>query len=153
VSEDYLRRSRSRLLRAARLTAGSWTDGEDLLQEAYLRTASKLDALDSDDHRDAYVLRSMYRLQARRGRRLWNREQSSPAVGDTAAAPSDPDEAIHIRTALLALPVRQRMTLVCRFYLDLSVTQTAEAMDCGVGTVKSQTAHGLERLRAELEST
>jgi RNA polymerase sigma factor (sigma-70 family) len=150
--EDYLRRSRPRLLRVARMTTGSWADGEDLLEEAYLRTARKLVGLDSDRHRDAYVLRSMYRLQARRARRLWTREVADGAVSERSSAAVDVDEALHVRAALLALPVRQRMTLVCRFYLDLSVAQTATAMGCGVGTVKSQTAHGLQRLRDELEN-
>ena len=34
-----------------------------------------------------------------------------------------------------------------RFYCDLSVDETAEILDCTPGTVKSQTARGLETLR------
>jgi RNA polymerase sigma factor (sigma-70 family) len=144
--EDYLRRSRPRLLRAARLACGSWADGEDLLHEAYLRTTNKLAGLTSDGERDAYIVRSLYRLQIRRSRRFWNRELPGP-IADTPAHDADVDTAMQMRTALLALPARQRMTLICRYYLDLSVQQTATAMNCEPGTVKSQTAHGLERLR------
>jgi RNA polymerase sigma factor (sigma-70 family) len=150
VGEDYLRRSRPRLLRAARLASGSWNDGEDLLHEAYIRTLNKLAALDTDDERDAYILRSMYRLQVRRSRRLWNREIPG-RVTDSPTTGHDPDEAMRIRVALLTLPPRQRMTLVCRYYLDLSVEQTANVMGCGTGTVKSQTAHSLDRLREWLQ--
>ena len=35
-----------------------------------------------------------------------------------------------------------------RFYEDLSEAQTAEAMNCAVGTVKSQVSAGLTKLRA-----
>ena len=37
--------------------------------------------------------------------------------------------------------------LVLRFWEDLSVEQTAEALGCSTGNVKSQSARGLTRLR------
>jgi DNA-directed RNA polymerase specialized sigma24 family protein len=39
---------------------------------------------------------------------------------------------------------------VLRFYEDLTEAQTAEAMGCAVGTVKSQVSAGLAKLRARL---
>ena len=51
-------------------------------------------------------------------------------------------------TALAELPPRQRACVVLRFYDDLSVEAVAEAMGCRAGTVKSQTARGLDALRA-----
>lgn len=37
-----------------------------------------------------------------------------------------------------------------RFYADLSVTETAAHMGCSEGTVKSQTAKAMTKLRASL---
>ena len=51
-------------------------------------------------------------------------------------------------TALAELPPRQRACVVLRFYEDLSVEAVAEALGCRTGTVKSQTARGLDALRA-----
>jgi RNA polymerase sigma factor (sigma-70 family) len=48
---------------------------------------------------------------------------------------------------LLQLPPRQRVAIVLRYYEDLSEAQTAEAMNCAVGTVKSQVSAGLAKLR------
>jgi RNA polymerase sigma factor (sigma-70 family) len=45
------------------------------------------------------------------------------------------------------LPPRRRAAVVLRLYLDLSVEETAEILGCSTGTVKSQTARGLETLR------
>jgi RNA polymerase sigma factor (sigma-70 family) len=53
----------------------------------------------------------------------------------------------HVLAALAQLPPRQRAVVVLRFLLDLDVESTARALDCAPGTVKSQTAHGLAKLR------
>lgn len=57
-----------------------------------------------------------------------------------------------LAAALRALPARQRTAVVLRYYEDLSEAETARAMGCSVGTVKSTTARGLLALRALLES-
>lgn len=51
---------------------------------------------------------------------------------------------------LRTLPTSQRTAIVLRYYEDLSEAQTAEAMGCAVGTVKSQVAQGLRRLREQM---
>ncbi len=52
--------------------------------------------------------------------------------------------------ALQTLPARQRVAVVLRFYEDLTEVQTAAAMGCAVGTVKSQVSAALTKLRARL---
>jgi len=49
---------------------------------------------------------------------------------------------------LATLPPKRRAAIVLRLYCDLSVEQTAEILGCTPGTVKSQTARGLDTLRA-----
>ena len=69
-----------------------------------------------------------------------------------AAGPDDPTaERRHdLVTALRALPKRQREAVVLRYVVDLSEHETAAAMGCARGTVKSAAARGLERLRQTL---
>lgn len=74
-------------------------------------------------------------------------ERGDPGA-DSAVAVAERDA---LRRALLALPVRQRTALVLRHYADLSEADTAAAMDCAVGTVKSLTSRGLVALRLYLE--
>jgi DNA-directed RNA polymerase specialized sigma24 family protein len=59
---------------------------------------------------------------------------------------------LDLRAAVAALPPRQRAVLVLRFYCDLNIDQTAHALQCTPGTVKSQTAKALARLRGTLDA-
>ena len=51
---------------------------------------------------------------------------------------------------LAELPARRRAVLVLRYFCDLSVEDTAQALGCTEGTVKSQTARALDTLRARM---
>jgi RNA polymerase sigma factor (sigma-70 family) len=49
-----------------------------------------------------------------------------------------------------SLPPKQRAALVLRYYEDLSEADTAEALGCSVGTVKSQVSEALGKLRTRV---
>ena len=90
-------------------------------------------------------------LTDERRRGWWRRERP------VAAPPDRPDvEAANtgltegLRTVLGDLPPRMRAALVFRYVYDLDVAATADALSCPEGTVKSQTARALDRVRAVL---
>jgi len=58
----------------------------------------------------------------------------------------------YLLRALAALPPRQRAVVVLRYFDDLSEAETAQMLGCSLGTVKSQTARGLARLRVTADS-
>ena len=68
---------------------------------------------------------------------------------------TDAAEVIGDRTrlvvALRTLPPRQRAVVVLRYCEDRSEEETAQILDCAVGTVKSQASKALAKLRAALE--
>jgi RNA polymerase sigma factor (sigma-70 family) len=51
------------------------------------------------------------------------------------------------------LPQRQREVVVLRFFEELSVEETAAAMDCAQGTVKATLHQALRALRKRIERT
>jgi len=57
------------------------------------------------------------------------------------------EDRLAIREALAQVPPRQRAVLVLRYYADCDVAETARLVGCTEGTVKSQAARGLARLR------
>ena len=56
-----------------------------------------------------------------------------------------------LRATLDQLPDRQREALLLRFFEDLSVEETAAAMQCAPGTVKATVHQALRRLREKLK--
>lgn len=54
---------------------------------------------------------------------------------------------MEVQEHLLRLPRQQRMVLVLRFFLGYSDSQIADALDCSVGTVKSNAPRALAKLR------
>jgi RNA polymerase sigma factor (sigma-70 family) len=75
-------------------------------------------------------------------------------LGDQRQAQSeqavDPAAALAIRSAVAALPRRQRTALILRYYVDLSVRDVAAAMQCPEGTVKTLTSKAIASLRRTL---
>ena len=55
-----------------------------------------------------------------------------------------------LRQLIEGLPARQREAIVLRFFEDLSLEQTAQAMNCAVGTVKATLHQAIRALRQEL---
>jgi RNA polymerase sigma-70 factor (sigma-E family) len=141
------------LLRAAYLMVGDEAHAQDLLQEALTRTYVAWPRLRDPNAAEAYTRRvitntaiSWYR------RKGWRNElatETLPERGSTAEA-EGVAERDWVWQALLQLPVRQRAAIVLRYYEDLTEAQTADAMGCAIGTVKSQVSAGIRKLRASL---
>jgi RNA polymerase sigma-70 factor (sigma-E family) len=144
------------LLRTAcLLTAGDQHLAEDLVQTALARMYVAWPKVRRSDSADAYarrVLVNAYIDEVRRPR--WRREQtvSDPPDRPDTGPGGGPDavDGDVIRTALAELPKRMRAAVVLRHWLDLSVEETASLLNCSEGTVKSQTAKGIARLRSLL---
>jgi len=84
-------------------------------------------------------------------RLVWRRhERSTGEIPDElhplAAAPADRDLVGAVRT-LRALPARQRAVVVLRYVEGMEVSEVAGLLGISEGTVKSQAARGLARLR------
>jgi RNA polymerase sigma factor (sigma-70 family) len=52
-----------------------------------------------------------------------------------------------LRSAMASLPPRQRAVIVLRYFVDLTEQDTAAALGCSVGAVKSHASRALSRLR------
>ena len=151
--EEFVVGSSPHLFALARLlTGGHHAEAEDLLQSAFERAYRHWKRISQREDPGRYVRQILVNASVDRWRRLRRRPEGpmwlpggDPAVADRAAEVADRDLLLR---GLAALPVRQRAVLVLRYFEDLSEAQTAALLGCSVGTVKSQTARGLDRLRS-----
>ena len=83
-------------------------------------------------------------------RRRWNVELPTADLPETPRTTADLEPHDHdLWLALRHLPPRQRASVVLRYLEDSSERETALLMGCAVGTVKSQTARALAKLRLD----
>ncbi len=138
-----------RLVRLAGLLCGDARWAEDAVAEVFARLYRRWEVAAIDNH-DAYLRRAVvnevgdgFRRRAR-ARRWVNRRVVAPAAPawDEAVAERD-----RVWRAMLRLPERQRAVLVLRYFDDASEARVAEILDVPLGTVKSTSARGLDRLR------
>lgn len=149
--DEFVSRGSARLLRSAYLLTGDRGYAEDLLQVALVRTARHWEQARGAPA--AYAHRVLINLVHDRHRRLARRVVERPlddheAAGRPVAGHADPviDHDAIIRAVKL-LPARQREVVVLRFFADLSVSETAEAIGASPGSVKTHTSRALARLR------
>ena len=85
-------------------------------------------------------------------RKAWNNERATERLPETGSPAQDDlvAQRAWLWAALQGLPPRQRAAIVLRFYEDLTEAQTADAMGCAIGTVKSQVSAGIKKLREQL---
>jgi RNA polymerase sigma-70 factor (sigma-E family) len=137
------------LLRTAFLLTGDRGAAEDLLQDAFERVYVAWPRVTEPF---AYTRTALVRGSVNRWRSR-SRRPEQPLDGHDLALPDGAEERAEqarVLAALARLPARQRATVVLRFWDDLTEAATADVLSCSVGTVKSQTARALARLRTEL---
>lgn len=151
----YVTGRRGGLLRTAvLLSSGNAHRAEDLVQNVLLRMYLSWPRI-REGTRDAYARRMLVNAHLDEHRRPHNRRERVHAeVPDVAVEDREPtDIETAVFRALAQLPPRMRAAVILRHLHDISVAETADALGCSEGTVKSQTARGLAQLRAALDGT
>lgn len=155
--EAFCRDQYPRLLGMLGFYCGDRDLAEELTQETLARTCrdwprlAKLATPERWVARVAFNLaKSAFRSRAVRGRvveRYGDRLNTDVDSGDVEGA-------LAVRAAVAGLPERQRCALILRYFVDLSVAEVAEFMNCPEGTVKRLTFEAIVGLRrAGLEVT
>jgi RNA polymerase sigma-70 factor (sigma-E family) len=148
----YVAARQTSLRRVAFLLCQDWDRADDLVQGAITRLYVHWGRAREVEHVDAYTRAILVREFLNERRSQWARRVMLPGqLPDLPGAVTDDAAALDVRTSLAMLPPRQRAVLVLRFYCDLSVDQAARVLGCSPGTVKSQTAKGLDSLRRVLD--
>ena len=144
--------------RTAFLIAGDAADAEEAAQDGFVKAHRALGRFRSGEPFRPWLLtivaneaRNRRRARGRRAALALRARPLSDAPGE------DPEEAVlaterrqRLLTAVERLRDDDRDVLACRYFLDLSETETAAALGIARGTVKSRTHRALARLQEEL---
>jgi RNA polymerase sigma-70 factor (sigma-E family) len=151
---EYVAARQAHLRRIAYAICGDWHRADDVLQTALTKLYLAWPRLRDDTSPDAYVRRIIVRADIDDRRRPWRRERAGLEGHDRAASPGLPvEERSALFEALQALPVMQRKTVVLRYWLGLSVQETARELGISEGTVKSHASRGRAGLQSVLAGT
>jgi RNA polymerase sigma-70 factor (ECF subfamily) len=133
------------------LFCGDRALGEELAQEALIRALERWARVSRLDSPEAWVFHVGFNLakSARRQRQAEQLAQGRLERERTRHAElPDTSAALALRDAVKALPPRQRAVVLIRYFAGLDVRETARAMRCAEGTVKSLTHKAIAALRA-----
>ncbi|MCK6440911.1 MAG: sigma-70 family RNA polymerase sigma factor, partial [Planctomycetes bacterium] len=145
-----------RAWRLACMLTGNVTDAEDVLQQAFLVAASKVERLPKDDPWPwfAAVVTNVSRHHWRKHRR---RTMEEPSVEIRDARANDPADEIsgqemnqRLKDAVASLPEQEREAVILTHVSGLSYSEAAKALDMPKATVALRVKDGLERLRGKL---
>ena len=137
----------------AYLLCHDWHLAEDLTQTTFIKLYHAWHRVSRHEVLDQYARKVLLRTFLDERRRPWRREHAVVPHSvrfDVEVHDPNPETKLRLKQALATIPKGQRAMLVLRFWADLPVEEVAAIMDCTPGTVKSQTARGLEKLRSVL---
>jgi RNA polymerase sigma factor (sigma-70 family) len=148
------RRWHPRLVAHAWRLTGNGEIARDAAQEGWIEIVRGLGGLRDERAFPAWA----YRIVSRRCAAQIRRIQVRRALGAVIAAEPDAGPAEHhgdhllrLRAAVRALPEGQRAAVALFHFEDMSVAETAVALDVPVGTVKTRLMHARHTLRVALE--
>jgi RNA polymerase sigma-70 factor, ECF subfamily len=142
------------VFRYAWLLLGDPDEAEDAAQETFLRAWRYLARFDPTRPLRPWLLSITSNLASNRRRsagrylsalmRAFRNEPPPATLEEKSAQRLQADQ---LREAVQTLNTTDRQIVYLRYFLDLSVAETAEALDIAQGTVKSRLSRALEKLR------
>ena len=148
---EFVTRWSPALLRVAFLLTSDRGEAEDLLQTALLKTSRHWVRLNDREAAYAYVRRVLVTTHTSWRRRRRVHEVLLDQLPENPAGEATSIDAGRALQALEQLPPRMRAVVVLRCYEGLTEAETADALGCSLGSVKSQASRGLARLRELLD--
>jgi RNA polymerase sigma-70 factor, ECF subfamily len=146
------------VFRMAYLILGDRHEAEDAAQETLIRAYRSLHQFDPERPLKPWLLSiaaNTAKNRRRAGwryikalRRLFRLEQAVAAY--TSEASASATDSLHLWEAVQSLPQNDQQIIYLRYFMELSVAETASALDIPPGTVKSRLHRALERLKASI---
>jgi RNA polymerase sigma factor (sigma-70 family) len=154
--EELYAENAAEAMRLAYLLTGDPDLAQDLAHDAFIRVVGRYQHITRPDSFGNYLRSSVvnacrdhFRRQERHREILRHRR---PSQEDNASYQPDWAERDRFLQLLHALPTRQRIAVVLRYYEDLSEQQVADAMNCSLRAARSLITRAIQNLRVSIDS-
>ncbi len=154
-------------LRIAEINLGNRDDALDAVQDAMLKLATRyakrpgsewkplfyriLNNRITDTHRQRTRSRKVFQPPRSSFDEDWQPEAQAPASVQPQGQLERRAAMERLDSALAELPMRQRQVFLLRIWEGLDVAQTARAVGCGSGSVKTHLSRAMAALRGKLQ--
>ena len=143
-AEEAFERYGDMVLRLAVARTGSRSEGEDVLQEVFVRYIKNGKNFASEEHRKAWILRVTINCAKSFSVSAWKRRHVLTA--DISFPPEVTRDQSRVYEAVMTLPAKYRTAVHLFYYEELSAREIAELMGCAEGTVRSLLSRAREKL-------
>jgi RNA polymerase sigma factor (sigma-70 family) len=152
---ELVRLHQQAVFRLAYLHLGDAAEAEDAAQDCLIRAFRSLRSFDEDRPLRPWLLRIVSNLALNRRRSaarylaaLQRAVRDEPITTDSPVGGTETKQhSEELWKAMQKLPGKMQNVLYLRYFLELTIEETAQALEIAEGTVKSQTHRALERLQ------
>lgn len=145
----FCRAEYPRLVGALDLYLDDVNVAEEIAQEALLRACARWEHVSRLESPGGWTRRVALNLATSHLRRRGVERRAQARLRRERTDYADPDAAdtTTVRAAVAALPPKQKAAVVLRYFLDMTATETGDALGCSPQAVRALTARGMARLR------
>jgi len=158
--EHLMRTYGNDVLRMAYSYVKDYDTAEDIFQEVFIKVNANLGEFRGESSIKTWLLRItvnackdfLKSAYTRRVTMFSEEEEENIPAADMAEEIERKQDGEQIRKALLLLPEKYREVLVCLYFEERSVAETAKVLGISEGTVKSRLSRARDKFRVILES-
>jgi len=157
--EPLMRIHQEAVFRLSYLLLGDPDDAEDVAQETFLRAWNRIESFDPARRLQPWLLSIASNLASNHRRSagrylsaLMRTFRISPPIESIEERNIKHMQAVELWKAVRTLNERDQKIVYMRYFLDLSVAETAEALNIAEGTVKSRLSRSLDKLRINIQN-
>lgn len=157
--EDLVRTYGNDVLRTAYMYVKDLHIAEDIFQDVFIKVNNHLHTFQGNSSIKTWILRITINtckdyIKSAYHRKMVPMEDflEDSIVSESEFDAVEKEETIHtVKEAVMSLPEHYRSVILCVYYDELSMEETAKALDLPVGTVKSRLARAKEKLKELVE--
>lgn len=157
--EELMHEYGNDVLRTAYLYINDMSAAEDIFQEVFIRVNQSISAFNGKSSIKTWIIRITINLCKDHLKSAYQRKvvpildfkEDNLISDDSYDEVFKAEDTKIVREAILELPIQYKEVVLCVYYQEMSMKETAKALKIPEGTVKTRLLRAKERLKKSLE--